>query len=86
MNLLPTDMKREDVYLVNTHRYLYRPGTPARIIGIDMCTPGDKSPRLCYHILYADGQDDWVPIKDKKLYKIITFRDILNGNVPSVTD
>ena len=77
-------MVKEDVYLVGIHRYLFRAGTPAKIMSVDMVIPepGDKA-RLCYHIVFADGKEDWRPIGDTH-DKIITFTDILEGKIPKV--
>ena len=88
-------MKAEVVYLVGIHRYSYRAGEPAKIIGVGMCTPdpdsdpvfeGEEGPRLGYHVKYSDGIKDWVAVIDTANYKIITFKDILEGNIPEVTE
>ena len=78
-------MKREKVYLVGTHRYSFRAGEPAEIIGVEMTTPKQLLPRLSYHIRFSDYVEDWVAIDDGDYYKIITFTDIINGKIPQVT-
>lgn len=65
----------------------YKSGIPAEIIGVGMITPDIiAKPRLCYKIQWHDGVEDWVPASDSDNYKIISFQDILNGNIPQVTN
>jgi hypothetical protein len=79
-------MKRDDAYFVGMHRYLFKSGVPAKIIGVEMITPKGLPQRLCYHIRWTDAAEDWVPVEDhNKTYKIISFEDILAGNIPKVT-
>jgi hypothetical protein len=72
-------MKIEKVYLIQTHRISFRPGEPAVILGVEMCTPdgGNKEPRLCYHIEYPDYAEDFVAIEDNAgAYEILTIEKI----------
>lgn len=78
-------MIRDEAYLVGIHRYSYKSGKPARIIGVDIITPEKGKPRPCYHIEWADKTEDWMPIEDNVNYKIIGFEDILAGNIPAIT-
>jgi hypothetical protein len=80
------NIKRDKVYFIGIHRYSHKSGIPAEIIGVEMITPQDLEPRLCYHIEWSDKTEDWVQIDDVTNYKIITFSDILNNNIPSVTE
>ena len=52
----------QDVGLVGVHRYAFRTGKTSKIIGVKMVTPQGLEPRLCYHIQFADGVEDFVPI------------------------
>lgn len=78
-------MKRVKAYLVGIDINSYRPGDPAEIIGVELVTPEKGSSRVCYHILWDDKTEDWVPIEDIRSYKIIGFQDILAGDIPDVT-
>jgi len=74
-------------YYVGIHRYSFKTGKPAEIIGVGIVTPDKGRSRLCYHIIWADDQsEDWVPIDDTANYKIISFDDILLGKIPDVTE
>ena len=56
-------MKTAKLFLVVTHRYSYKAGEVAEIIGVTMATP-DKStlPRPCFTLLFKDGTKDSIPI------------------------
>lgn len=75
-------MIRDEAYLVGIHRYSFKCGKPAKIIGVEFVTPEKGDPRLCYHIVWADKTEDWIPIN----YKIISFEQILAGDIPAVTE
>lgn len=72
-------MKREEVYLVDLSINGFRNGVPARIIGVEMCTPKGLNPRLCYHLQWSDKVEDWKPVGEAD-YKIVTFSDLSTGN------
>lgn len=79
-------MTRDKAYLVGIHRYSFRSGEPAEIIGVEIITPDDKlEPRLCYHVMWRDKVEDFIAV-DGGHFKIISFTDILSGNIPRVTD
>ena len=78
-------MIRDKAYFVGIHRYSNKSGKPAEIIGVEMVTPQGLEPRLCYHIQWSDMVEDWVPVCDTSNYKIISFTDILNGNIPDIS-
>jgi hypothetical protein len=78
-------MTRDKAYFVGINRYSNRSGKPAEIIGVEIVTPYGLEPRLCYHIQCSDMTEDWVPVHDTSNYKIISFTDILNGNIPDVS-
>ena len=82
-------MKVEKIYITGTHPDAFRAGEPAEIIGVKMCTPSSDSlidtykRRICYHILFSDGQEDYVPITDK-CWEISTFSDLIRLGAPEV--
>jgi len=78
--------KIDKAYLVGIHRYSFRSGEPAEIQGVVMNCSMDYEFKPCYKIKFADGTEDLVPIYDEKNYKIIGFKDILEGNLPEVTE
>jgi hypothetical protein len=80
-------MKTDKAYYVGIHRYSHKSGIAAEIIGVGMITHDNISePRLCYKIQWYDGVEDWVPVSDSDNYKIISFQDVLSGNIPKVTN
>lgn len=82
-------LAKEDLYLVGVHRYCFRAGTPAKIVGLKMVTPDIKlEPRPCFVIEFSDGVLDLVAFEEyanQKHYKILTFADILENRIPRVT-
>lgn len=47
------------------HPYAFRCGEPAKIIGVVMVDPENHlSPRPCFHVRFADGVEDWIPLSD----------------------
>jgi hypothetical protein len=79
-------MTIEDAYFVGIHRYMFRCGIPAKIIGVSIITHENTAPKLCYHVEYSDDVTDWKAIADTGNYKIISFKDILVENIPKVTE
>jgi len=73
-------------FLVGTHRYLFRAGEPAEIIGVKFVTPKNAGPRPCYHIRFKDGKRDLVPISESPHFKIISNEDVRLGKIPEVVD
>jgi hypothetical protein len=69
-------MTREEVYLIDTSNMGFRCNIPAKIIGIEMCTPTGLPPRLCYHLRWSDSVEDFKPLYEKD-YKIVTFAELL---------
>ena len=79
-------MIRDKAYLVAIHRYSHKSGVPAEIVGVEMIQQDkDSSQRLCYHVVWSDTVEDWISIENEN-YKIISFNDILAGNIPKVTE
>lgn len=81
----PLKIMTDEAYLVGVHRYSFKSGKPAKIVGVEFVTPEKGEPRLCYHVVWADKTEDWIPVKDNSNYKIISFEQILAGDIPSVT-
>ena len=79
-------MVRDKAYYVGTHPHQLKRGKPAEIVGVEVITPKGDKPRLCYHIMWNDKTEDWVPVSDTDNYKIISFDDILSGKMPEVTN
>jgi hypothetical protein len=77
----------EDAFIVGIHRYSYRAGEPAKIIGVVMFTPNtdDPVPRPCYHSIFPDGVEEYTPVSDFLLYDIISEDDVERNNIPPVT-
>lgn len=76
---------RKKAYLVHTHRYGYRAGEPAEIMGVQIVTPGGCPPRVCFCLRFDDGNEDVTPISDTQNFKIISEDDVATGNVPKVS-
>ncbi len=83
--------KQEKLFLVGTHRYSFRAGTPAEVIGVNMSTPENKEPRPCFVIRFADGEEDMTPIFSEpgstekgKYYELLTEADVRAGKIPEV--
>ena len=71
-------MEREIVYLIDNSGHGFRCGIPAEIIGVEMITPNGLLPRLCYHLKWSDGVEDFKPM-NKDSYKILTFTELLKN-------
>ena len=73
-----------NAYLVGTHEHSFRRGVPGHIIGVKIVSPDNLDKRLCFHIRFADDAEDYVAVDDSINYEIISFDDIINGNIPKV--
>lgn len=86
-----TGSKWEDAYLVGIHRYSYRAGEPAKIIGVVMYTPGstgdddDYVERPCYHSVFFDGVENYVAVSDLMNFAIISETDVEKNNIPPIS-
>ena len=87
----------EDCYVVGVHRYCFRAGTPAKVIGVKFINFRHQDNtaidtiryerRLVYEIEYSDGQRDSIPVMEINInYKLITFDDIILGHIPEITE
>jgi hypothetical protein len=80
-------MKTEDVYLIGHHYAVFRGQEPRRVIGLKMVTHYKNGlidlplqPRLCHHVRFEDGQEDYVPVTETQNgnYLIRTLQDLLD--------
>jgi hypothetical protein len=71
-------------FLVGTHRFSFRAGEPAEIIGVRFTTPADLEPQACYFVRFGNGNEDLVPIADARNYQIISEADVKAGKIPAV--
>jgi hypothetical protein len=83
--------KQEKLFLVGTHRYSFRAGTPAEIVGTTMITPEGHEPRPCFVVKFDDGTEDMVSIftvpgstNKNSHYEFITEADVRAGKIPEV--
>jgi len=76
---------KQKAYLVYIHRFGFRAGKPAEIIGVHFFTPKGLDTRACYHVRFEDGKEDSVAISDSNNFKIISEKDVVDGNIPAVT-
>ncbi len=50
----------EDLYVANKPGGWFRPGEWAKVIDLVWLTPDGGDPRLCLHLLYEDGVEDFM--------------------------
>lgn len=82
-------MKVNDFFIVGVHRYTFRAGEIAQVIGVKMVTPSngiEYEPRLSYQIRFPDGIIDYVPFTDVDAgnWELVTIEDLINNGVPKV--
>lgn len=64
-------MSESPLYITGTHRYSFRAGEPAHIMGVCEFTPDGGEPRPCFKVKYRDGFEDYIAIADTSHYKLI---------------
>lgn len=69
------ELRLEDAYYVGTSIHSYRSLEPARIVAVKTIYVKDRC-SVCFHIVFADGKDDWVPVGDYGSYKILTDKEV----------
>lgn len=69
------ELRLEDAYYVGTSIHSYRYGEPARIVGIKTLYVENRT-AVCFHIVFADGKDDWCPVSDYENYKVLTDKEV----------
>jgi hypothetical protein len=57
-------MRTAKAYFTGTHRYSFRPNEIAEILGVVTCYPENYPPRVCFHLLYSDGKEDYCPTEE----------------------
>ncbi|RSK29862.1 hypothetical protein [Hymenobacter metallilatus] len=70
-----------DIYYVGTHRYSFRPGKPARIVGARRAHG-----HWCYVVRYSDGQRDLKLLRGAAHYRLVSGADIAAGRLPKVSE
>ncbi len=69
--------KCERAYLVGTHSFSFRRDVPAEIIAVVFFKCEDGTLKLCYHVRFQDGKEDYTAVCDSNNYKIITKDEAL---------
>ena len=69
-------MKTEKTYYVGTHRYSFRSGKPAEILGVVFGETESGEQRACYHVRYDDGVEDYSPLCDSDNFVIVSGRQL----------
>lgn len=77
-------------YLVGVHRYSFRAGEPAEIIGLKWVRPSPFERhdwRLAYEIEFFDGKKDYVSLDDVIAgnHEIISDVDLANERIPRIS-
>lgn len=83
----PPEITDQKAFLVGTHRYTFRAGKPAEIIGIVFATPLGHKTRPVYRIRFSDGHTDCVPLSDVHVnphHKIISEADVKARRIPKI--
>ncbi len=90
-------MKAEDIYFIGLHwSYAHEPAkvigikmvTPGNDLRNRSTSDGkievseiEYKPRLCYHVQFSDGKEDYFPIADQGSFKLCTFSDIIKSRM-----
>ena len=69
----------QDAYYVAKPGGAFRPGEPAKIIDLVWVSPSGNDPRLCVHVIYEDGVEDY-SVFDLLAGNIVTAEDVEKGN------
>lgn len=78
------NVQTEKAYCVGIHRYCFQAGKPGEILGVvSILVNGD--PRVCLHVRFEDGQEDFVPyFLESQRWAIIAQSDLDAGRIPEV--
>lgn len=80
-----TIVVNEDAYVVGVHRYCYKAGEPAKILGVRYIALTDHPARFCFEVEYPDGKIDLVPyFDDSDNYEIVSAGQVKHGNLPEI--
>lgn len=67
--------ERYTAFLKNDHRYSFRRGELAEIVGVEFVIPEGQEGRFCYLVKFADGTEDLMPIKENE-HDLLSGRDV----------
>lgn len=75
-------------YMVGVHRYAYKAGEAAEILGLKWAKLYGHDWRLAFEIEFFDGKKELVPYSEVEagLYKIISDVDLIEERIPPVTE
>lgn len=83
--------KKEKIYLITYNKKVVRNSEPCEIIGMKRIIFYNKGvidkenpPVDCYHVVYEDGQHDYIPISqvNETYYHFVTLNDMLRYGTP----
>jgi len=77
-------MKTQKAYLVYIHRYGFRAGEAAEILGVVIATASPNKPCAAYRVRFTDGHEEYVAVDDSTNFKIISEDDFKAGKIPAV--
>ena len=86
-------MKEEKIYLICYKNDYFRKGEIANIVGMKRITKYNnsifnipKSSEICYHILFEDGQEDYISMNDVNNsdndWHFVTLAELLMRGMP----
>ena len=73
--------KTEPVYIVAKNPGSFRVGEPAKVVDIVWLTPEGGERRVCLHVLYSDGVEDFC-VFDLMDMHLVSESDVKEGNLP----
>ena len=74
----------QNVYFVGIHKYSYKAGEPALVLGVKSVQKEDGTEEICYHLKYEDDCEDYSPICDNNNYKLISEQEKIKELIPEV--
>jgi len=80
------DVLTQKAYLVGVHRYSFRAGEVAEIIGLRFAKPKGYDWRLAYEVEYFDGKKDFVSLEDVQSGNVVIISDLelSDGKIPEI--
>jgi hypothetical protein len=84
-------MKKEKLYLITYNKRFNRSSEPCEVIGMKRITyfikgviDKETPPIDCYHVVYEDGQQDYIPTSNvnENDYHFVTLNDMLRYGTP----
>jgi hypothetical protein len=82
------DLLTQKCYLVGVHRYSFRAGEPAEIIGVKFAKPTGYEWRLAYEVEFIDGIRDFVAFSDLESGNAVIISDVQYalGQIPEIVN